>query len=129
MSKNNKLPHLTLVRRKNGWRGWSLNFTRSFERGPAVSANIERGLELTGLGSRSEFIDRAIEAFVGELEAQRRIELALNFIDLIESGNLVVIDESPLEIVRRALTGCPTRTAMEFTGELSQEYLERYGDG
>lgn len=128
MSKN-KLPHLSLVSRESGFRGWSLNFTRPYDRGPAVSANIERGLELTGLRNKSELIDRAIEAFVNGLKAQSRLEQILDYCDDVAQSDVLSAQALPvIEVIRKLGTGCPVKNETVFTGELSQEYLERYGD-
>lgn len=49
-------------------------------------------------------------------------------LDLLDSYDSHLIAESSRKELRMALKGCPTATAREFTGELSPEYIARYGD-
>jgi len=87
---------------------------------------------------KSEFVCNCIISGVMEPVHQSRVERALTILDqnehsldVIDWGN----DEGSKRLAKKmildarmALTGCPVKNSTTFTGELSQEYIKRYGD-
>jgi len=100
------------------------------ERAQAVSDALVAELGDETSYKKSEFVCDCIVSGVMEPVAQERIGHALKIIDDDLNDPETILDyiEPILAVVKMALLGCPTNVTTEFTGELSSEYIERYGD-
>jgi len=109
--------------------GYALHVHVGNEDAPAVNVAIEAGV-LAFDGNKSKLVRECIKSGVQESVAQKYIKLALEICDEFSDPDYALYHQvyQSVKIIRMALTGCPTRTNREFTGELSEEYIERYGD-
>lgn len=123
-----KYPYLT----KNNKEQYTLPVNVPSAHAEKVSKDVARIVK--GAPSEIRGMAGAVRWWIGQFKhiarAQARIDHALELCDEMAHPDYRLADVSwqQVKIIRMALLGCPTATTKDFTGELSQEYIERYGD-